>query len=391
MLRRAAGLAAEAGARLAATAGNVGSTRQVHWWLRDESKKFERRAPLTPAQTAQLISDGHRVTVETSATRIFANEQYKAAGCEMVPSMSWPSAPKNAIIFALKELPDDGTPLRHTHVYFAHCFKGQSGAKALLSRFQIGGGRVLDLEFLFQHGTSMRVAAFGHMTGYAGAAMGILAWANQKLGGGKPLADVKPFDNEALLKTALQDAIKAVGRSPSLHVIGASGRCGSGAVRLATEIGLTDLALWDRKDTEAGGPFPAAFQRDIFLNAIYLSGPMPPFLTREVLNTPGATKTSVIVDVSCDVASPHNPLPIYEATTTFAAPTRRLVEQPDRKVDIIAIDHLPALLPRESSNRYAADLFPYIRAFGIPGNKLAETWTRAADLFVAKTAEVLRS
>ena len=33
------------------------------------------------------------------------------AGAEIAPAGSWPGAPADAIIFGLKELPEDGTPL----------------------------------------------------------------------------------------------------------------------------------------------------------------------------------------------------------------------------------------------------------------------------------------
>jgi saccharopine dehydrogenase (NAD+, L-lysine-forming) len=39
-------------------------------------------------------------------------------------------------------------PLKHTHIQFAHCYKGQGGWDKVLSRFPRGGGSLLDLEFL---------------------------------------------------------------------------------------------------------------------------------------------------------------------------------------------------------------------------------------------------
>lgn len=363
----------------------------VHWWLRDEHKKFEKRAPMTPAQVAVLLSDGHQVTVERSNTRVFTDAEYEATGCQMAPSHSWPDAPKNAVIFALKELPDDGSPLKHAHVMFGHCYKGQSGARSLLSRFAAGGGMLYDLEFLHVPKTDVRIAAFGHMTGYAGAGLGVLVWAQQMLHPTVPLRDVDPFPSEAALLRVLRENIAAVGRMPSAHIIGASGRCGSGSVRLFTELGVKDVVLWDRKETAAGGPFPGAFKRDLFLNTIYLSGPMAPFVTPAMLADPAVVQTRVIVDISCDHTSKNNPLPIYTRGTDFDEPALRLVADAGarRYVDLIAVDHLPAMLPRESSIRYAEDVFPYVRAFGIRRHALETTWSRAADLFQRKKAEVL--
>ena len=58
---------------------------------------------------AALRAAGMRVTVEESATRAIGIEGYRAAGCDIAAEGSWPEAPQEAIIFGLKELPEDGT------------------------------------------------------------------------------------------------------------------------------------------------------------------------------------------------------------------------------------------------------------------------------------------
>lgn len=66
-----------------------------------------------------------------------------------MPKGSWRDAPSDAIIIGLKELPEnDDTPLPHTHIMFAHCYKQQAGWKDVLGRFKRGNGTLLDLEFL---------------------------------------------------------------------------------------------------------------------------------------------------------------------------------------------------------------------------------------------------
>lgn len=41
----------------------------------------------------------------------------------MVPAGSWVSAPKEAIILGLKELPHSEDPISQRHIFFAHAFK----------------------------------------------------------------------------------------------------------------------------------------------------------------------------------------------------------------------------------------------------------------------------
>ena len=41
----------------------------------------------------------------------------------MVPSGSWVSAPKEAVILGLKELPSSEDPITQRHIFFAHAYK----------------------------------------------------------------------------------------------------------------------------------------------------------------------------------------------------------------------------------------------------------------------------
>ena len=64
------------------------------------------------------------------------------------------------------------------------------------------------------------------------------------------------------------------------------------------------------KETARGGPFAEILESEIFINCIYLSKPIPPFLTTEMLDTP-SRRLSVFVDVSCDPNNPNNPSKFY--------------------------------------------------------------------------------
>lgn len=137
-------------------------------------------------------------------------------------------------------------------------------------------------------------------------------------------------------------------------------------------------------ETAAGGPFPALLESDIFVNCIYLSSPIPPFLDMSLLERGG--RLSVIVDVSCDATNPHNPIPIYNRNTTFDDPVIH-VTAAGQCYDLVAIDHLPTLLPRESSDRFSNDLLPtFLELKNFEG---ARVWKEALALFEAKKKEAL--
>ncbi|KAJ3018011.1 Saccharopine dehydrogenase [Thoreauomyces humboldtii] len=381
------------------------SPQQVHLWLRAETKRNERRTALTPSVCEKLVKEeGFVISVESCKERIFKDHEYVSAGCTIVPSGTWTTAPTSAYIVALKELPTATTPLRHTHIFFAHCYKKQAGWSSLLSRFHEGNGTILDLEFLTDV-DRRRVAAFGYHAGFAGAALGLDAWAWRILEGeDRKYPSVRPYETEDDLVRHVQDRVRlatekrAGGSPPVVMVMGALGRCGSGATNLAVRVGVQDLVKWDMKETKGGGPFPEIVQADVFVNCIYLVDPIPPFLTMDTLETTKGRRLTVLVDVSCDTTNPNNPIPLYDQSTTFHEPTIRVDVPGGQPLDVITIDHLPSLVPREASEMFCDHLLPSLRLLklrrthlddGTRDDPQARVWTDAEDLFRKKSEEAL--
>ncbi len=350
----------------------------THLWVRAEQRPNEERVGLTPDGAAALIASGMQVTVEESRTRILPDADYAAAGCTMAPENSWPDAPSDAIIFGLKELPDDGTPLQHRHIMFGHAFKGQFAGQALLKRFKAGGGTLYDIEYLIDE-TGRRVAAFGYWAGYAGAAVSLKAWAAQVKGGVCP--PVATWRNKDALLSELIDDLKGTGRAaPSAIVIGALGRVGTGAADLCEAMGVSPTR-WDMAETASGGPFPEILTHDLFFNCILARPGTPQFVPHSALTADRAL--SVIGDIACDPDSDYNPIPIYDDATTWAEPVVRVHNNP--VLDVMAIDNLPSLLPRESSLDFAAQLLPSLQGLD---NLDQGVWGRARKEYEAHVGKV---
>lgn len=343
-------------------------------WLRAESKAGEARTPLVPGDAALLVEAGFRITVERSPGRCIPDQAYRDAGCQLVSTGSWNTAPADALVLGLKELPDKGSAISHRHIYFAHAYKEQAGWQSLLGRFGAGGGTLLDLEYLVDD-SGRRLAAFGYWAGFVGAALGLLAWCARQQGREPVLPPLSPWvDRDALLADCRQGLVGS-GNTPSVMVMGALGRVGTGARDLATRLGLT-VTGWDLAETRDGGPFAELLAHDIFVNCVLVSQPMPPFVTPGMLLA-ADRRLEVIADVSCDPYGSYNPLPLYSECTSTEAPTLRL--GPDEKpVDLIAIDNLPSLLPRESSEDFSAQLLPALEALR---DNEHPVWRRAEDLF----------
>lgn len=160
------------------------------------------------------------------------------------------------------------------------------------------------------------------------------------------------------------------------------GRCGSGAVDLLIDAGISEsnIAKWDMAETARGGPFDEIPKADIFINCIYLSKKINPFITVESLDIPDRN-LSVIVDVSADTTNVNNPLPVYTIATTFSEPTVpvTLATYTDKPLSVISIDHLPSLLPRESSESFSAALLPSLME--LPQRDTSRVWKEAKALF----------
>ena len=348
----------------------------THLWVRAEERPNEERVGLTPEGAATLIRAGFELTVEDSPTRAIPTQGYHAAGAAITPAGSWRQAPGDAVIFGLKELAEDESPLPHRHIMFGHAYKGQPAGQTLLRRFKAGGGTLYDLEYLVDD-DGRRVAAFGYWAGYAGAAVALLAWAAQQ--SGKPLENLRTFDSSRALLAHLQTTLP-VGTRPTALIIGALGRVGSGAGDLCAHMGVP-ATPWDMQETAHGGPFPEILQHEIFLNCILARPGTPVFVPPSAPMSP--RKLTVIGDIACDPGSNFNPIPIYDRTTTWETPTIRIHDIPP--LDVTAIDNLPSLLPIESSEDYAAQLLPYLFTLKDRDNGV---WARAKAEFDRYIKEV---
>ncbi|KAI1080260.1 saccharopine dehydrogenase [Whalleya microplaca] len=366
-------------------------TTVIH--LRAETKPFERRSPLSPKTAKDLKDAGYTVRVEKSLDRIYDDSEFEAVGADMVDAGSWINAPVDNVILGLKELPANGTPLPHTYIHFAHCFKKQEGWATELSRFAKAGGLLYDLEFLVDD-RGARIAAFGRSAGFSGAALALLSWAHQLRSPGIPLKKVKLFDSESDLVEHVRSEVAAAlplndGKYPRLMIIGALGRCGKGGVESCSRAGIPEESVlkWDLAETSRGGPFSEIVDVDILLNCVYLGAQkIPPFTTPESLSTP-ERRLRVICDISCDPNNENNPIPIYHDHTSFDNPTTKPdvpLEGPELR--IIAIDHLPTMIAREASDEYANLLLPSLKK--LRDREKEGVWTRAEQTYRERVSEL---
>jgi saccharopine dehydrogenase (NAD+, L-lysine forming) len=345
----------------------------THLWVRAEQREHEERVGITPEGARALIANGIRVTVEKSSVRAIGLEGYVDAGCEIAPENSWPDAPLDAIVFGLKELPEDGSPLPHRHIMFGHAYKGQPAGRILLDRFANGGGVLYDLEYLVDE-DHRRVAAFGYWAGFAGAAVSYHCWIAQQRGA--VAGPISRFHDKAdLLRTLSTFG----GRKPNAIIIGALGRVGSGAADFCSALDIP-VTKWDIAETKDGGPFPEVLQHALFFNCILARPGCPVFVPESAIHEP--RRLSVIGDIACDPTSDFSPVKVYDHITTWEKPATRVVEKVGDvpPLDVMAIDNLPSLLPLESSYDYSQQLIGSLLTLTSLDDGV---WARAKAIFDA--------
>jgi alpha-aminoadipic semialdehyde synthase len=137
----------------------VGVVREVY-------SKWERRAPLTPAQCATLVSKHNcEVLVQPSTKRVFADHEYAAAGATLTDDLSPASA-----ILGVKQVPVDALLPDKTYVFFSHTIKAQPENMELLDACLSSNVRLIDYECVRAGGEAAapRLIAFGEFAGKSG-------------------------------------------------------------------------------------------------------------------------------------------------------------------------------------------------------------------------------
>ncbi len=384
---------------------------QVIGIRREDKNRWERRAPLVPADLGRLIREqGLSFIVQPSPIRTYKDEQYAEAGCELDQDLS-----RAGVIFAIKEIPLDLLEAEKAYVFFAHVIKGQEHNMPLLQRILDLDCTLIDYERIVD-AKNRRLVFFGRQAGQAGMIETLYAL-DRRLrweGFDSPFQGVKPayaypdlaHAKEVLLEMGL--SVRA-GLDPDLcpFVIGFAGygNVSQGAQEVFDlfpheEIAPADLGqLSTRKPVrdrlfkvvfkEEDLVLPAAAGEDFVLadyyenperyrsrfadylprltalvNCIYWTPRYPRLVTRAAarrLWSAGERSLRVIGDISCDIGGSIEFT--YKATEPDQA---SFVYDPiadtykdgveGRGIAVMAVDNLPCELPRDASDAFSATL-----------------------------------
>jgi len=387
--------------------------------IRSEDKnEWERRTPLTPEDMAALLVEGLPMVAQKSPRRAYTDEEYTRAGIPLQADLS-----DCDVIIGLKEIPNDQLVADKTYVFFSHVIKGQPYNMPMLKRLMTLGDTLIDYERIVDD-QGRRLIAFGQYAGLAGMINGLWALGQrlQAEGMANPFSRLRQARTYATLADAKEtiarvgEDIMAQGIPRAVHPL-IVGFAGYGNVsRGAQEIfdllpyeeieprAVDTLATKppDRKDRlfkvvyqekdlvrprDAAATFDledyyrhgrqkyanAVGQRlgnlTLLVNGIYWDERYPRLLNKsdcQALWANGRTpRLRVVADISCDVNG------ALACTVAPSYPDRPLyVFHPDsgRVTDgvsghgpvVMAVEILPAELPRESSAYFSRLLKGYV-------------------------------
>lgn len=312
--------------------------------IRREFKTNEFRTPLIPRDCKKCIESGIMVYVEKSAQRCIPDDEYKEKGCIIIEDFTELNISRNnTIVIGLKEL-DYSNPklLPWCHLYFTHIFKNQEGSEEIIEKLLSSKAIVYDYEY-FINKKEKRVIAFGYWAGFIGTAIGLIHYYYKSIN--KVINSLSPYKDASILFEEVE-YFKHFFRKINIGIIGVNGRSGRGSRFLLERLGISNIHGYSR----ASDKEPLK-QHNIIINCIKLSPEDDNiFISDETLHK--FEKLAVIVDVSCDINAKNNPIRLNYKSTTFEEPVYKIND----KVDIIAIDNLPSLLPNDSSDEFSAKL-----------------------------------
>jgi alpha-aminoadipic semialdehyde synthase len=382
--------------------------------MRHEDKsEWEARVPLSPDGVRRLAGEhGVRFQVQRSPTRTFGEDEYAAAGAEIVESLDVCET-----IIGVKEIPPEQFEPNKTYMFFSHTIKGQPANMPALKRIIDLGATLIDYERIVDD-QGRRLVFFGPYAGLAGMIDSFWALGRRLKHEGidSPFSKVNPahcYDDLEHFKrefVAIADEIRAGGLpegiSPLVCGFAGYGQVSQGAQKVFDllpfeEVSPEDLAsLTPARDkcykvvfkeqhlvkrVDSSQPFelqeyyqhPERYEADFFrhadhltmlVNCIYWEPKYPRLLTREQfesLYSQQNPRLRVIGDITCDIdgslactthsTDPGDPIYVYDPST---GETTSGVE--GNGPVVLAVDFLPCELPADASRHFSDSLIPFV-------------------------------
>jgi len=377
----------------------------------------ERRTPLTPNHAKKLVDEGIEVCIEYAEQRIFTSENYIDAGAKIFTDLK-----DCDIILGVKEVPIKDLIPNKIFCFFSHTIKAQSYNMHMLKAILEKNITLIDYE-LVKNEKGNRLIYFGNYAGYAGMinSLWLLGKRLEEEGIQNPFSEIKQslyYDN----LSEAQKAVKKVGEiiaekglpkeiSPLITGFSGYGNVSKGAQSVydllpcrtikpeelndfVKNCEFSDNHVYKVEFKESDmyqhptikefklnhffnnqNEYKSIFYKyipnlTVMINGIYWEDKFPKHVTKDFMKdlykTGKKQKLRVIGDITCDIEgsveltvksmTSRNPSFVYEPLTGSVIDGVK----GDGPV-ILAVDKLPAELPRESSQFFGDALLPFVK------------------------------
>ena len=349
--------------------------------IQERKNPPDRRVVLSPTECQNVLNQfpDAEIKVETSPIRVFTDAEYKAAGVSVHQNVE-----DCDVLLGVKEVPIEALIPNKKYFFFSHTIKKQPYNSNLLRAILEKNIELYDHEVI-TNPNGQRLVAFGRYAGIVGAYNGFRTYGLKYGTFNLPKAETLR-DQQALI-----DELQKI-RLPNIKILlTGKGRVGNGSKEMLEAMHLREVQVDEylsqdfdepvycqidaeeynkRKDGVLGnkGDFftnPQEYKSNFFRFAkvtdFYIAGHFygdgaPYLYTREDVKRQDF-KIKVVADVSCDIDGPvattikpstiADPIygydPVSETETDFRNP---------EAIAIMAVDNLPAELPRDASNGF---------------------------------------
>lgn len=357
--------------------------------IRERKTPPDHRVVLSPATCQKVVAKFPQagIVAEASPIRVFADSEYLQAGIPVVEDMG-----DCDVLLGVKEVPVSALVPDKKYFFFSHTIKKQPYNRELLRAILANRIELYDHEVLTNR-KGQRLVAFGRYAGIVGAYNGFRAYGLKT--GDYGLAKASSLtDQEALLKE-----LNTLQLPPIKILLTGKGRVGSGAREMLDGMGLERVPVAEylsrnfdypvycqidashynkRKDGVRGSredfiAHPEAYKSDFFRFArvtdLYIAGHFygegaPYLFTREDVRRPDF-RIRVVADISCDI---DGPVATTLRASTIADPVYGYDPVTEKETDyrnpgaiaVMAVDNLPAELPRDASEGFGAAFYKYV-------------------------------
>lgn len=349
--------------------------------IKERKNPPDRRVVFSPEKLKQFKQtySNAEIVVESSAIRVFSDDQYKNVGIKVTENMT-----DCDVLLGVKEVPIDALIPNKKYFFFSHTIKKQPYNRALLNAILEKNIQLYDHETIVKE-NGARLIGFGRYAGIVGAYNGFRAIGLANKTFNLPKAETLYSQQELIAE------LKKIDLKNLKILLTGNGKVAYGAKEMLDAMQIKEVSVNEylnnhyaepvycladvldynkRKDGKVIDNFdfykhPEAYEAnfmrfaevtDFFIAGHFYGDGAPYLYTREDAKS-NNFNIKYVADISCDidgpVASTIRPSTIAEPLYGYNPATEKEVDFKDKNaIVVMAVDNLPCELPKDASEGF---------------------------------------